>query len=259
MRRLVTTIGLALIYAFLIAPLVVIVVVSFGASAVFEFPPNALTLRWYREFIANDAMVSAFFRVSLPVASITAIGALGIGVPASVAVARMRFAGRDAVLSFLTLPLLVPQVLLGVALLLLAIMTGVRPSLVTLVIAHIVITLPYVVNTVAAGLHGVDPSFEEAAMNLGATRLGAFMRVTLPLIRGGVLAGGIFAFVMSFGDINLALFLNGPGAVTIPVYIFSSILFQAEPTIAAAAATQIALVAVLLVAIARTVGLGGKI
>lgn len=95
-------------------------------------------------------------------------------------------------------------------------------------------------------------------MNLGTSRAGAFFRITAPLVRGALLSSAVFAFILSLSDINLALFMSGPGAVTIPVYIFSSIMFQAEPTIAAAAATQIMLVAVLLLLVAKTVGLGGR-
>jgi putative spermidine/putrescine transport system permease protein len=203
-------------------------------------------------------MIDAFFKVSVPVAFLTSLFTLVIGVPAGVAFSRMRFAGRGAAQSLVNLPLIVPQILLGVALLLLGILAGVRPSVGTLVVGQIAITLPYVVNTVAGCLHGIHPSLEEAAMNLGTTRVGAFFRTTAPLVRGGLLSSAVFAFIISLSDINLALFMSGPGAVTIPVYIFSSIMFQAEPTIAAAAATQILLVALLLLIVAKTVGLGGR-
>lgn len=258
MMRALFLAGVAAIYMFLVAPLVVIVLVSLGASAVFEFPPKAYTLHWYREFFANEAMVSAFFEVSVPVALSTSLITLLIGVPVGIALARTRFAGRTAVQGMINLPLIVPQILLGVGLLLVGIIAGVRPSVGTLVLGHITITLPYVVNTVAGGLHGIQPSLEEAAMNLGSSRLGAFLRVTAPLIRGALLSSAVFAFIISLSDINLSLFMSGPGAVTIPVYIFTSIMFQAEPTIAAAASLQILLVAVLLLVVARTVGLGGR-
>jgi len=258
MIRSVYLAGVAMVYLFLVAPLVVIVLVSFGSSPVFEFPPKSYTLHWYREFFSNEAMLTAFFKVSVPVAILTSLFTLVIGVPAGIAFARMRFSGKGAAQSLVNLPLIVPQILLGVALLLLGILAGVRPSVGTLVVGHIAITLPYVVNTVAGSLHGIHPSLEEAAMNLGTTRVGAFFRITAPLVRGALLSSAVFAFIISLSDINLALFLSGPGAVTIPVYIFSSIMFQAEPTIAAAAATQIMLVAVLLLLLAKTVGLGGR-
>ncbi|NGM86127.1 ABC transporter permease [Parapusillimonas sp. SGNA-6] len=258
MMRFLYLAGLAVIYLFLIAPLLIIILVSFGSSAVFEFPPPSFTLHWYKEFFNSSPMTSALFSVSLPVALLTAGCSLIIGVPMGIVLSRMRFAGRNAMNGLVSVPLIVPQILLGVALLLLSMLAGVRASIGTLVLAHVVITLPYVVNTVAASLHGIQPSLEEAAMNLGTSRVGAFMRVTLPLIKGALLSSAIFAFIISLSDINLSLFLNGPGAVTIPVYIFSSIMFQADPTIAAAAAVQILLVAVLLVMVGRTAGLGGR-
>jgi len=107
-----------------------------------------------------------------------------------------------------------------------------------------------------ASLAKADPALEEAAMNLGCTPAEAFVRVTLPVIRTGVLNGAIMAFIISFGDINLALFLSGPGVTTIPVYTFSSLMFQAEPDIAAVSTVQILLVAGLLLLLGRTVGLG---
>lgn len=259
MMRAIYLFGIVSVYAFLVTPLVIIVLVSFGSSPVFEFPPPSFTLHWYKQFFATHPMTAALFEISIPVALLTALCTLLIGVPAGVALSRTRFAGRSMVSGLVSIPLVVPQILLGVALLLLSIMAGIRASVGTLVLGHIAITLPYVINTVAASLHGIQPSFEEAAMNLGTSRLGAFMRVTLPLIKGAVLSSAIFAFIISLSDINLSLFMNGPGAVTIPVYIFSSIMFQADPTIAAAAATQIILVAVLLLIVGKTAGLGGKL
>jgi putative spermidine/putrescine transport system permease protein len=247
---------LFVIYAALIAPLLVVVLVSFGPSPTFEFPPSGVSLRWFELFLSKDDMVEALVDVSLLVATATAALAIAIGVPAAVALSRLEFPGRRLLYALVNMPLLVPQVLLGVSLLLVLITLGWRPNAVWLVLAHVTITVPFVVNTVLAALAKVDPALEEAAMNLGCSRPTAFLRVTLPVIRSGVLNGAIMAFIISFGDINLALFLTGPGVTTIPVYTFSSLMFQAEPDIAAVSSVQIFIVAALLVFLAKTVGLG---
>lgn len=247
---------LVLIYAALIAPLLVVVLVSFGESPTFEFPPSGFTFRWFELFLSKDDMVTALVDVSLVAAAATVVIALAIGLPAAVALSRLEFPGKRVLYGLVNMPLLVPQVLLGVALLLLLITLGWRPSMLTLVAAHVVITVPFVVNTIMAALAKTDPALEEAAMNLGCARAGAFLRVTLPIIRAGVLNAAIMAFIISFGDINLALFLTGPGVTTIPVYTFSSLMFQAEPDIAAVSTIQIVIVALLLALLARFVGLG---
>lgn len=244
------------IYGALIAPLLVVVIVSFGDSPTFAFPPKGFTVEWFKLFLSKQEMVSALVNVSLPIAAATAVLALAIGVPAGIALSRFRFRGGGVLFALVNMPLLVPQILLGVSLLLFLIMLNLRPSMLWLVLAHVTITLPFVVNIAMAALAKADPALEEAAMNLGCTRRGAFLRATLPVIRAGVLNGAILAFIISFGDINLALFLSGPGVTTIPVYTFSSLMFQAQPDIAAVSTVQIAIVAVLLLILGKTVGLG---
>jgi putative spermidine/putrescine transport system permease protein len=247
---------LCVLYALLIAPLLVIVLVSFGASSTFEFPPRELTLEWYRAFWDKQEMVDAFFRVSLPIAAVTSVVSVVLGSLIAIVCVRFRFRGRDLVFMLANLPLMVPQVVLGVAMLLLLIMLRSQPNMTALVLGHVVITMPFVVNTVVASLSRVDPSLEEAAMNLGCTRSTAFALVTLPIVRTGLLSAAIIAFIISFGDINISLFLTSPGVATIPVYTFSAMAFQAEPDIAAASTLQILIVSALLVVMGRIVGLG---
>jgi len=114
-----------------------------------------------------------------------------------------------------------------------------------------VICTPYVIRSVTAGLVGMDPRLEEAAMSLGATRVLAFFKVTLPLLRSSLLSGAIFAFIISFSDINLALFLSGPQSTSLPVHLFSQLQWQADPTIAAASALQIAIIGTLILVVQR--------
>ena len=150
-------------------------------------------------------------------------------------------------------PIVVPEILLGAALFLFWSYVRVKwtATLAGLALGHLLIALPYVVRSITAGLHGIDPALEEAAMSLGASRAQAFRKVTLPLIRSSVLSGAVFAFIISFSDINIALFVTGPDSVTLPVHIFSQIAWQADPTIAAASTLQILLIGVLLGVVQR--------
>jgi len=240
-----------LVYIGLLAPLVVVVAVSFGPSAAFEFPPSGFTLRWFEAFFASREFVTSFFRISLVVGLLAALVATLLGTAAAVALVRFRFFGREALETFFLLPLLVPQILLGAPLYLLYARVAVQASIWTLLCGHLVICTPYVIRSVTAGLVGLDPRLEEAAMSLGATRLQAFFKVTLPLLRSSLLSGAIFAFIISFSDINLALFLSGPESTSLPVHLFSQIQWQGDPTIAAASSLQIVIIGTLILVVQR--------
>ena len=157
-------------YTGLLAPLVVVVAVSFGPSAAFEFPPRGLTLHWFEAFFGSQAFVTAFFRVSLLVGLLSAVLATVLGTSAALGLVRFRFFGREAVETFFLAPLLVPEILLGAALYLFYARLAVQASVWTLLWGHLVICTPYVIRSVTAGLVGLDPRLEEAAMSLGATR-----------------------------------------------------------------------------------------
>ena len=238
-------------YIGLLAPLVVVIAVSFGPSAAFEFPPRGLTLHWFEAFFASQAFVAAFFRVSLLVGLLSAALATVLGTRAALGVVRVRFLGREALETFFLAPLLVPEILLGAALYLFYARLAVQASIWTLLLGHLVICTPYVIRSVTAGLVGLDPRLEEAAMSLGATRIQAFFKVTLPLLRSSLLSGAIFAFIISFSDINLALFLSGPESTSLPVHIFSQIQWQGDPTIAAASSLQIVIIGMLILVVQR--------
>ncbi len=244
-------ITVGLVYAGLLAPLVVVIGVSFNSGAGFDFPPVGLSLRWYQRFFTSDAFMSAFFGVSLVVGLLTALIATGLGGLAAIGLVRVRFRGRAAVESFFLAPLLVPEILLGAALYLFFARLTAKSSLATLTLAHLVIATPYVIRSVTAALVGIDRRLEEAAMSLGATRIQAFCKVVLPLLRSSLLSGAIFAFIVSFSDVNLSLFLSGPGATTLPVHIFSEIQWGGDPTIAAASALQIVVIGLLILTVQR--------
>ena len=229
------------VYALLLAPLVVVAAVSFGSTATFDFPPKGLSLRWYQAFFASEMFVRSF-RVSQVVGLLTALAATLVGSLSAIGLVRLRFRGRGAVETFFLSPLLVPHILLGAAVYLYLARLAWSTSSMTLLVGHIVIATPYAIRCVTAGLVGMDPRLEEAAMSLGASRLQAFFKVTLPLLRSSLVTAAVFSFIISFSDINLALFLAGASAPSLPVHIFSQIQFEADPSIAAASALQIVIV-----------------
>jgi putative spermidine/putrescine transport system permease protein len=240
-----------LVYVGLLAPLVVVVAVSFGPSAAFEFPPTGLTLRWFEAFFSSKPFVTSFFRVSLVVGLLAALLATMLGTAAAMGLVRFRFFGREVLETFFLTPLLVPQILLGAALYLFYASLEFHPSILTLLWGHVVICTPYVIRSVTAGLVGMDPRLAEAAMSLGATPLQAFCKVTLPLLQSSLLSGAIFAFIVSFSDVNLALFLSGPEVTSLPVHLFSQIQWEGDPTIAAASSLQIVIIGALILLVQR--------
>jgi ABC-type spermidine/putrescine transport system permease subunit II len=240
-----------LVYVGLLAPLVVVIAVSFGPSAAFAFPPTGFTLHWFEVFFASKPFVTSFFKVSLVVGLLAGLLATALGTVAAVGLVRFRFFGREALETFFLAPLLVPQILLGAALYLFYARLNVQASIFTLLGGHLVICTPYVIRSVTAGLVGMDPRLEEAAMSLGATRLQAFFKVTFPLLKSSLLSGAIFAFIISFSDINLALFLSGPESTSLPVHIFSQIQWEGDPSIAAASSLQIAIIGTLILVVQR--------
>jgi putative spermidine/putrescine transport system permease protein len=243
-----------LIAAFLLAPIIVVVVVSFADSGSFQFPPAGLSVRWFEAFFKSQLFLHAFF-VSLIVAISVAIVATILGGLAAVGLNRFPVWGAEFVETIFLAPIVVPHILLGAALLLFYLHSSVRGTVVGLVIGHLVIALPYTMQTVTAGLAGLGNVLEEAATSLGATPLQAFTRVTFPLIRSSLVSAAVFAFVISFSDVNLAIFLTGPTTVTLPMVIFSDVLQLGEPTVTAASTVQIVLIAALLFMLQRSIRL----
>lgn len=243
------------IYALILAPLVVVIGVSFTGGDGFDFPPASLSLRWYYAFAASKSMVTSFFYVSLIVALATSLLAILVGTLAAIGIVRFRFRGTAWLESLFLSPIFVPHILLGTALYLYFARLNIKASLASLVLGHLLVAIPYVVRIVISGLVNINPRLEEAAKSLGAGPVKAFVKATLPLLSTSLVSGAIFAFIISFGDINLSLFLSGPELSTIPVNILSQIQWGGDPTIAAASSLQILVVGVLLAVVQRLFGL----
>jgi putative spermidine/putrescine transport system permease protein len=230
------------ILAIVLAPLIVVIGVAFNSTSSFIVTPLTPSLRWFAAFFARPEYVTSLFVVSLPLACISACLATLVGTLSSIALVRFNFRGRSFIESACMIPILIPSILLGAALYLFFARLGVAGSFATLIIGHTLIGIPFVIRVVSAGLSGVNPAIEEAARSLGYNRVRAFLAVVLPLIRSNLISGAIFAFIISFSDINITIFLAGAHTNTLPLQIFSDIQWQGDPTIAAASAIQIAVV-----------------
>jgi putative spermidine/putrescine transport system permease protein len=238
--------GLTLLY--ILTPLIFVTWLSFFSQTIPSFPPEGYSIKWYVAIIGNDRFVSGFL-LSLQLALIATTIGLVVGVPAALCIARYRFAGREALNNLLLLPLVIPGVVLGIALYVFHVETEINTglpilgSLLGLVTGHVLIVIPWTVRLVTASLAGFNRTLEEAAQNLGADRWTTFRRITLPGILPGVVAAAMFSFVSSFGNLEVSLFLVGPGRTTLPIAILQYLEWKIDPTIAAVSVVQIGLIA----------------
>ena len=242
-------------FVLIIVPILIVVVAAFSPNDYFEFPPPGLSWRWFVEFFRLENMRGAF-ALSVELALLAATLSTILGTVGALYLARRRGAVATLLQSLFLAPLVFPTVILGVALLLMYKTIG-MPVFPGLLLAHCIVGLPYAFRTALASAQALDPALEEAGQSLGAGPLRTLFLVTLPLIWQGVLSGWLFAFIVSFGELNTALFLTGPGLTTLPIEIFSYLQFQGSQLVIAAASTlQIALIVILVAMIERIVGLG---
>ena len=221
-----------LVSCFIAAPTFVVLVTSFGRNATLEFPPSAWSMVWYSRALSRSEFQSAAFN-SFWIAALTTLIAAPIALAAALAIVRGNFPGRNAIQVFLLAPLVVPSIVIGLAILVAAATIGVRVVEERLVAAHVLITFPYLVRTIVASLSRVDPLAEEAARTLGANSFQAFWNVTLPAVFPGLVAGMIFAFIVSFDNVSISLFLASARTTTLPLSILSYVETNLDPSVAA--------------------------
>ena len=220
MNRLISVIAIA-IFVFLYIPIAALVVYSFNASEVgYRF--DGLTLRWYAELFQDELLADAL-RVSALVAVVAALLSTVLGLLSAYGLVRFRVRGRAFFLGAILVPLIVPEIVLGVSLLTLFATAGIPTGLITIVLGHVVITLPLSTLVLMGAMGTLDPSLSEAATDLGATAWGTFRRIILPLLRPALLAAFLLSFTTSFTNIVLSTFTAGVGTTTLPLRIFSTL------------------------------------
>lgn len=233
---------------FLLAPVLLLVPMSLGSAEIIEFPPSTLGIDQYRKFFNHPAWQTAVVN-SLQVAVGTSIVSTIIGLMASLAIVRGRFKGKGIITAFILSPMIVPLIVMALAFYISLSKLGMLGTKLGLILAYTPLTLPFSVLPISATLRGFDRSLEYAALNLGASRFQAFTRITLPIIRPGILTGAIFAFMIAFDEVVIALFICGSTAVTLPKKMWDVIRYEIEPMLPAISTLLLLLAVFILVLI----------
>jgi spermidine/putrescine transport system permease protein len=229
-RGILLKIWVAFVYVFLFSPILTVIIMSFFTSKYSTFPLGQLTLKWYK-MAAGDPNILSAIKNSLFISVGATAGATCIGTLAAMGFVRNIFRAKEFLNTFFLSPMIIPEIIIGIALLSFATILKLQGGILLIVIGHILICLPFVLTVVSARLHGFDRSLEEAAMDLGASEMVTFRRITLPLIMPGILGGALLAFTVSFDNFLITYMLAGPGVTTIPIQIYSMVRFEITPKI----------------------------
>jgi putative spermidine/putrescine transport system permease protein len=229
-----------LIFIFLITPLFIVIPISFSSARYLEFPPSEFSLQWYNNFFGTDEWIRGALN-SIKIATITSILSSLLGIPAAMALTRYRFKGEHALQSLLISPMITPVIIIAIAVYFFFANLHLIGGIIPLVISHTVLAIPVVLVTVSASLQGFDLNLEQAAMSLGANRLKTFFLVTFPLIKVGIISGALFAFITSFDEVVLAIFVSTYRSLTLPKHMWSTMRQEIDPTIAAASSLLVTL------------------
>lgn len=239
---------------FMLAPLLMVVLVSFTDKGYISMPFDGASWRWYLAILKDDDFMNSFYR-SLVLGATAATLATLVAVPAGMAIAWHRFPGREAILGLLLSPLMVPHVVLGIALLRFFTQIGASGTMWGLTAAHTVLVLPYVLRLVVAAATGFDRTVAQAAESLGASAWTVFRRVELPLIVPGVAGGWLIAFINSFDELTMSIFVASAGTQTLPVKMYNQIANTIDPLLASISTVLIVLTLALMMVLDRFYGL----
>ena len=247
---------------FMLAPLAVVALVAFTPDGYLSLPVHGPSLRWFRAILDNPDFLQSFW-ISIRLGLLSATLATAAMVPAALAIGRYRFIGREALLAFVMSPLMVPTVVLGVAFLRFLTLVGLQGTFTGLVVCHAVVIGPYVARMLLSAVAGLDHNVERAAVSLGASRFTTFRRATAPMLLPGIVGGWLLAFIASFDELTVTIFIASPSTTTLPVRLFSHIAETTDPLVASVSAVIMAVTTILLLALDRWYGVdrlfaGGK-
>ncbi|HSM25053.1 MAG TPA: ABC transporter permease subunit [Anaerolineaceae bacterium] len=243
-----------LIIVFIILPLPLVILSSFSSSSMITFPPSGYSTKWYTGLLDRPEYIRSFL-LSVRLASLSTVIALTFGTLASLGLSRYNFPGREFIRSIFLSPLMLPAVIVGIALLRFLVEVRQTASFQGLLLAHLVLTTAYVVRTVSSSLVGFDNSLQDAARDLGASAFHAFRTITLPLIKPGLIVAGIFAFITSFDETTVSIFITGGRTITLPVRIFSQLEYGLDPTVTAISSLLIVMALIAISIIGKVFGL----
>ncbi len=254
MKRALHGVVIAALFLFLLAPVLLVLPMSFSADRYLVWPPSGFSLRWYVA-LAQDAGLMAAARNSFVLALLVCAATVVLAMPAALVLARQRFRGREALLAVLTAPLLLPTIVLALALLIIFVGYGLIGSWPGLLLAHLLVALPYGIRVLMTSVSTLPAGVEEAASSLGAAPWSVFQRVTLPLMLPGVAATGAIVFLVSFDEVVISLFVVGPQLTTLPVAMFRYVESRTDPLVAAVSALLVLLTLAIVLILERAVGL----
>ncbi|MET3288757.1 UNVERIFIED_CONTAM: putative spermidine/putrescine transport system permease protein [Brevibacillus sp. OAP136] len=224
--------AVACIVLALIAPILVIIPLSFTSVSYFQFPPPGFSFKWYQSIMENPSWVDGMVN-SLTIGALTAILSTLLGTMAAIAVSRLQFPGKKLFMSVILAPMVVPVIIVAISLYQFLAPLHWTNSISGVVLSHAILAIPIVFVTVSASLKGVDRNLELAASGLGSTPVGVFFRITMPLIRPGILSGALFAFITSFDEVVVTIFISGASSKTLPVVMWENLRTQVDPSLAA--------------------------
>lgn len=227
-----------LVLAFLLAPILIVVPISFSSATYLTFPPPGFSMRWYRAYWNELGWVDATILSVWIGIAVTALSTV-LGTAAAIGLVRGRFPGKRVMHALILSPLVVPGIIVAIGVYFFYVKIRVVGSPLAIIVAHAALAAPFVVINVSATLYGFNERLEHAALNLGANRWQAFRYVTFPIIRPGMIAGALLAFITSFDELIIALFVSGSTAVTLPRKMWDSVRFAIEPTLAAVSTVTI--------------------
>lgn len=235
----------AIVIIFLIVPVFIIIPLSFNGADYLCFPPKGFSMKWYQEFFGDSQWVKALTK-SLKVAISTTVVSLVLGTMAAEGLRKIQWKGKSILQEFFMMPLYIPVIILAIAIYNFESGVHLTSSFPGLVLAHCVLAIPYVVSTMSASLNGINQNIENAALNLGASGFRVFFEITLPMIRPAIVSSAIFAFVTSFDELIISMFICGVSGTTLPKKIWDCVRSEIDPTITAIAAIVIIVLTVVM-------------
>lgn len=243
-----------LVYIFLFAPLIIIAITAFGGESYIAFPPKSLSIKWFINIFNSETFMKTL-ATSLQISLIATLAALVIGVPAAYSLSRFEFKGKRILKNFFFSPVIIPGIVVGFSLFQFIIIKLKMAVFVSLLIGHTIIIIPYIIRVIGSSLEGFDYAIEEAAMSLGASKIETFFKVVFPNITSGVIAAFMLAFINSFNDVPVSIFLTGPGVSTLPISMMSYVEYNYDPTVSALSVLLMIMTIVIMYIVEKTLGL----
>ena len=254
-KRKLLTLFVILVYIFLFAPLIVIAMTSIGTENYIAFPPKGFTLKWFVNIFQSQSFMKSI-GISFFISIIATLIALIIGTPAAYGLSRSKSKGSEVLKSFFFSPLIVPGIVIGFSLFKFLTSKLNLDIYLSLFIGHTLVIIPYIIRVIGSSLEGIDYSVEEAALSLGCTKIKSFFIIVIPNITSGIIAAFMLAFINSFNNVPVSMFLTGPGVSTLPITMMNYVEYNYDPTVSALSVLLMLITIGVMFVAEKTLGLG---